>query len=87
MSLNRIPRLVGCHYDVEHAAREIAAHCVRQLVADKRPDRETNANATMHSAVLAEIFAMKEQLDTAIESALKFGLDRVKKPEAGGEER
>lgn len=77
--MNRIPSLASHRYDVQEAARQLAIHCVEQLRADKRPDRETNANATLHSAVLAEMLAFKSQLDKAVEDALKFGLQRIRK--------
>ena len=77
--MNRIPALEAYQYDIEHASRKIASHCVEKLRNDKRPDREANANATLHAAVLAEMLAFKSQLDAAIVSAFQFGLDRLKK--------
>jgi len=77
--MNRIPDLCYQKYDVEHAARTIARHCVVQLCKDKGADRETNANATLHSAVLAEMLAFKEQLDSAVVSAFRFGLEKLGK--------
>jgi hypothetical protein len=78
MSLGRIPSMKDYRYDLEEPARRLAIHCVDVLRKDKSPEREHNANAVLHTAVLAEMCAFKDQLDEMVKVALQWGLDKVK---------
>jgi hypothetical protein len=78
--MKRIPDLESYRYNVEGAARKISRHCITQLRHDTRPNREANAHFTLHTAVLEEMLAFKEQLDAAIADTFQFGLDKLKEP-------